>query len=164
MDDSSASDVDVLHFLKTLTKPKSVEDIARILEMHVGIDPSASTGDKKLLSLVVSFKKAVDKLGLSEQSTSDSELILPFKKKKEILLSKLPSQFQEEYDEFASYHKDPTDVKSLYQQLKQVEKKYSGSWNTAYAIPAYEESPMYKKHQEEHLQSVRETRSSKKSK
>ena len=63
---SVITEVALLNYLRKGTEPSSAEDIYNLLEKEVSVDPAASTGEKRLLSLMTSLEKAVAKLGLDE--------------------------------------------------------------------------------------------------
>ena len=108
MNVSVITEVALLNYLRKGTKPSSVEDIYNLLENEISVDPAASTGKKRLLSLMTSLEKAVAKLGLDEWTPNADGFILPFCKKKEVVLSKLPEDFQDQfwkYDKFIFFYK-----------------------------------------------------------
>lgn len=158
-----ATDSDILHYLRQHTKPKTVDDIINALEAKVGISSNATTTRNKLLSLVMSMRKTVDQLGLKEVAATDASFILPFKRKKELLLSKLPRDFQHDFEKYSSYRKEAENLQELYNQLTAVGEKYAGSWDDAVQteFTPYEDSPMYKDAQKKHSKAVRSLRSNK---
>ena len=150
---------DVLHFLKQRTKPRDVDDILLTLNTRVKIDPTAKTGETKLFSLMTSLTDAVD------SSKSSGDFIFSFRMKKKLILSKLPSEFRKEFEKFSAFMEEPSDMREFYKQLKSVEEKFNGSWDDADSgsefTEEYEDSPFFKKAQEDHTRAVRNARKKK---
>lgn len=125
---SVITEVALLNYLRKGTKPSSAEDIYNLLENEISVDPAASTGKNRLLSLMTSLEKAVAKLGLDESTPNADGFILPFCKKKEVVLSKLPEDFQDQFRKYDSLRVSASNDYELYSQLKEVCAMYNGSW------------------------------------
>ena len=56
------------------------------------------------------------------------KFIFPLKKQKELVLSKLPRDFREDFKTYCDFRKEANSITELYKQLKEVGSEYSGSW------------------------------------
>ena len=162
LDNPQATDMQVYEFLYQEARPNSAVDIMRVLSSTVKICPRATTGPKRLLSLMQSLKVALKKIGLGSSTTNDDEFILPFSVQKDVLLSKLPPDFRTQFEVFAQLRKDATDYYQLFNQLTIFEKGYSGPWTVEEVRPSIGLgiSP-FDEYQSEHSYSLRKKRTTK---
>ena len=131
MEDPSADENAVYAFLFNETKPKTVRNIHQILCTEVRIDESKKTGKSKLQSLFLSLNATVKKLNLSDHSTNDHDFVFSYEQQKELLLSKLPKPFLQEFQVWEKYKPKAMNTKQLYFRLTAVEADYNGSWGHA---------------------------------
>lgn len=123
LQDKHATELDVWNFLQTECKPTSPAYLVEVLNTEVGIDPKVIGGKAKLQDLFASFKRTVDKLGLDVDGEESGEFIYSFDNQKQLLLSKLPPAFLEEYNVWLTFKATPTTHVQLYKQLLEVEKQ-----------------------------------------
>lgn len=156
----SAKDEEIYNYLSAeYSRVKSVSDIEDALNScKIKIDENATTGPKRILSLMTSFNREIGKLNLPEEATNQDTLILPFKEKKKFIISKLPKDFQAQFNQHAKFHKKIATMDELYDQLRKVEKKYSGSWDIESCAFDSDDQSMYSSLQDQH--SRRQLRSS----
>ena len=128
--DVHARDADVYLYLKKESTLKNPKEIIGYLFLNVQMDPKATSGSKRLLSLMKSLRAAKTQLGLHESSTNADDVILPLDVQKQVLLSKMPKHFQKQFNLYSKFRKEPADMMEFYRQLKEVEKEYAGSWDS----------------------------------
>jgi len=131
MEDPSADENAVYAFLFNETKPKTVRNIHQILCSEVRIDSSKKTGKSKLQSLFLPLNATVKKLNLNDHATNDHDFVFSYEQQKELLLSKLPKPFLQEFQVWEKYKPKAMNTKQLYFHLKAVEADYNGTWGHA---------------------------------
>ena len=129
LENESAKEQDIYHYLKRESKLKSPGELMQYLGKHIRIDPNASSGSKRLLSLMSSLQSVKTTLGMDETSKMPDDIILPLRVQRDVLLSKLPQEFKADFEMYSKFHKEPTDLGELYKQFKEVEKNYTGRWD-----------------------------------
>lgn len=125
----AATHHDFYCFLLLEIQPKSVDFIHATLQNEVCMDPTLTSGKAKIQSLFMSLSKTMNKLGLKTDNTVVNGFQYHFSQQKELLLSKLPVGLRKEYEVWALYKPSVTEHVGLYQQLKEVESSYFGSWD-----------------------------------
>ena len=105
--DINAKDADVYLYLREESKVRHPNELIDYLYLNVGIDPGATSGSKRLLSLMKSLRSAKSQLGLQESAKKADDIILPLDVQKEILLSKLPPQFRKQFSFIRKFPQNP---------------------------------------------------------
>lgn len=130
LQDYNASEEKVIAYLRSECKPSTVEQIHEALQHGVEIDPDATSAKSKILSLFTSLNRVLTKLDMAKGISMSGEYNFPFEKQKQLILSKTPVEFQSDFQTWSLYKTDATSNSVLYQQLLQVAKAYTGSWDT----------------------------------
>lgn len=128
MDKPQASEVEVKTSLRQETKPRTVQDIHSILCRDVCIDNSQMSGKAKLQSLFISLNAAIKKISLQEVPARSADFVFDFEQRKLLVLSKLPTALQAEFEVWEKYKPKSTNQKQLYLNVRSVVDNYNGNW------------------------------------
>ena len=104
----------------------------KAIQIDVDVNLTAETSKKKCQSLFVSLKNTMDQLNINSDGSCSSinGFLFGFASQKELLLSKMPSDFLALYSIWKKYHEEARCIKSLYENILAVSEEYSGNWKS----------------------------------
>lgn len=128
MESPNATENEVLQHLRKECKPTSAEYIHEILQTEVRIDNTIISGKAKLQDLFASLTRTLKKLDISIEGDFKGGFMFSYERQMQLILSKLPQDFCEQYEIWAQYQPVAINHAQLYRQLITVEKHYTGNW------------------------------------
>ena len=137
-EDSYVTDEDIIQYLMKDMTPTDAYSLYEKLVQNVSIDSGLKNGKSKILSLFQSLKENLERNNVSEslEECEPGQLAFPPKSQMQLIMDKLPREFQEKLEVKFKFCNKPKDMRELYKLLAnevvtEVEKSNPTVWGSS---------------------------------